>query len=65
MTRLGLFVALFTAASIALAQNYPTRPVRLIVGFPPGGAVDLLARITAPRLSEKWGQPEPVRKPSA
>lgn len=56
MARLGLFVALFTAATIALAQNYPTRPVRLIVGFPPGGAVDLLARITAPRLSEKWGQ---------
>jgi tripartite-type tricarboxylate transporter receptor subunit TctC len=56
MTRLGLFAALFTAATLSLAQNYPTRPVRLIVGFPPGGAVDLLARITAPRLGEKWGQ---------
>ncbi|MEA2877569.1 MAG: hypothetical protein QOF14_2765 [Hyphomicrobiales bacterium] len=44
----------FTAA--AHAQNYPSRFVRLIVPFPPGGAVDNAARILANRLGEMWGQ---------
>jgi tripartite-type tricarboxylate transporter receptor subunit TctC len=41
---------------IALAQLYPNRPVRLIVTFPPGGALDVVTRITAQRLSERMGQ---------
>ena len=38
------------------AEAYPTRFVRLVVPFPPGGAVDNAARIIAARLSEMWGQ---------
>lgn len=40
----------------ALAQNWPTRPVRLVVPFPAGGGADAIARIVGGRLSEVWGQ---------
>jgi tripartite-type tricarboxylate transporter receptor subunit TctC len=40
----------------AMALDYPTRPVRFIVGYPPGGATDILARLVGQRLSEKLGQ---------
>ena len=43
--------------SIAWAQPYPARPVRLIVGFPPGGTADLVARLIGQWLSERLGQP--------
>ena len=42
---------------IAQAQTYPTRPVRLIVGYPPGGSNDILARLMGQWLSERLGQP--------
>src|SRR5689334_8717441 len=41
---------------LARAQNYPTRPVRVLVGFPPGGGSDVGARIIANSLSELWRQ---------
>ena len=50
-------IALPAVSSVALAQTYPTRPVRLIVGFPPGGPVDIVARIMGQWLSERLGQP--------
>jgi tripartite-type tricarboxylate transporter receptor subunit TctC len=42
---------------LARAQAYPTRPVRIIVPFPPGGSNDILARIVGDKLQAKWGQP--------
>jgi tripartite-type tricarboxylate transporter receptor subunit TctC len=42
---------------IASAQAYPTRPVRIIVGFPPGGSTDIIARPLGQYLSERLGQP--------
>jgi tripartite-type tricarboxylate transporter receptor subunit TctC len=49
--------ALPSVSRVARAQSYPTRPVRLIVGFPAGGTDDITARLTGQRLSERLGQP--------
>jgi tripartite-type tricarboxylate transporter receptor subunit TctC len=46
-----------TASHSARAQSYPTRPVRLVVGFPPGGVGDILARLMGQWFSERLGQP--------
>ena len=45
------------ASSIAAQQPYPTKPIRLIVPFPPGGSTTLVARLVGQKLSETWGQP--------
>ena len=57
--RLGLTLALLfnlCAAPVAVAQNWPTKPVKLIAVFPAGGSVDQVARILAQQLSEQTGQ---------
>ena len=56
----GLLAATACSATCAIAAEaqtqYPTRPVRMVVGFAAGGATDLFARIVAQRLTERWGQ---------
>jgi tripartite-type tricarboxylate transporter receptor subunit TctC len=52
----GAAAAGLTAPRIARAQGYPTRSVRMIVPFAPGGPTDLFARMIAPKLSEQMGQ---------
>ncbi len=60
----ALLATLFCTS--ALAQAWPTRPVKLIVTYPPGGSSDLLARVFGQKLAEIWGQPVLVEsKPGA
>ena len=52
-----VFIAVVTLAPMmALAQSYPTKPVRMLVGFPPGGSTDIMARLISPGLSEAFKQ---------
>ena len=63
---LCLLFAFVMASGESTAQSYPTRPIRFMVGYPPGGSNDILARIVAPKLAERLGQPIVVEnKPGA
>ena len=53
---LASVLILMSAVCAAQAQDYPSRPVRIIVGFAAGGAPDALARIIADRLTQSWNQ---------
>lgn len=58
--------ALLAAAPAALAQAWPTKPVRILIGAPPGGTADIVARLLAEGLQKEWGQPVIVEpKPGA
>ena len=52
-----LVAALALAASQAYAQNFPTKPVRLVISFTPGSSTDIIGRAVAAKLQEVWGQP--------
>jgi len=59
-------LALLLAATGASAQNYPTKPVRIVVPLSPGGPVDVITRALSARLTELWGQPVVIdNKPGA
>ena len=63
MTRWPFFVAALTltlAAGIAAAQNYPAKPIRIVVPYPPGGGTDVVARTIAQKMHETLGQPAVV-----
>lgn len=64
--RKTLLFGLLISAALAQAQNYPTKPIRFVVPFPPGGSADALARLIGVRLSASLGQPVIVdNKPGA
>lgn len=56
MLSLGLATATAVSATATWAQNFPNKPVRILVGFTPGGGTDALARMLGAKLNERWGQ---------
>jgi tripartite-type tricarboxylate transporter receptor subunit TctC len=55
--KLNLAAALVLLAGSVAAQNYPVRPIRIIVAYTPAGTTDILARVIGQKMNETWGQP--------
>jgi tripartite-type tricarboxylate transporter receptor subunit TctC len=65
VARIGAF-ALLCAVTATWAQTYPSKPIRIVVGFPPGGGNDIIARMLGAKMQETWGQPVVIdNKPGA
>ena len=58
--KLAAALVFAAGSSFAVAQNYPTKPVRMILPFPPGGPTDLVGRLLAQKLGEQMGQTVPT-----
>src|SRR5439155_2266609 len=59
MSQLRVFVLAAFAlgfASAALAQSYPTKPIKIIIPFPPGNTMDIMTRLIGPKMTERMGQ---------
>ena len=55
--KIVLISCLLTFSFCALSQSYPVKAIHIIIGFPPGGAIDTITRVMAPRMSKELGQP--------
>jgi tripartite-type tricarboxylate transporter receptor subunit TctC len=55
--RVVLALAVLACSLVSNAQEWPSKPVRIIVPFPPGGSADLLPRVVGEKLAQQWGQP--------
>lgn len=61
-----LIAALVAAVSLNALAAWPERPIKILIGYPPGGSTDVVARLIAPKMSEKLGQPVVIEnKPGA